>query len=678
MCADLNAFDVLPVGVLVTVGSDHRLIYSNYAYQEMVGHREHGAPIREALGDVCVDGDFTLFDRALETGEAVTVDEIPFEYGEPGRRRFASVGMSKIMWDGEEGLLIVVQEVTQRIASERPPSSVAGQQQRFLQRYRSLVQLQTDAVWVSDPMGRVREPSAGWQRLTGQPWEEYRGDGWLNAVYPDDREPAIEVWARAVEQRDNLNQVYRVRTSGGGYRHVRVRGMPIIEGGEIVEWVGAIADIEQEWQEEQHRLLLDQVAAVTVNLADLDEVLRALAEVIVPNLADGCGIYVLPEFEDQPISMPFMATPMAIIVPAGARPFPRQEVFDSNSDLVTAVRTRRPIARMYPEGNPPPGSVPLTINGDLVAEVNSSTMVPVVVDGVVAAVVHAVVVGDREPLSVADIELLGRMLDHAHPHLSNAMRFQRTQGVALALQKYLLPDPPRVPDLEITARYSASATAAEIGGDWYDSFVLPDGSMVLTIGDMAGHDLTAAVTMSQVRNALRGLAIDRREPPGDILRRLNIATETLYPEDTGTCILARLENPDNRAWRLHYSVAGHPPPLLVTQDGEAHYLEDAVNPLLGVGYDMPRASTVATLPPRSTLLLYTDGLVEVPGEHLDLGLERLRRAASSLARAPLDAFCDELLSRLPMPRKDDIAVIAVRLPPSCPGTDSVTAAVCPG
>jgi serine phosphatase RsbU (regulator of sigma subunit) len=306
--------------------------------------------------------------------------------------------------------------------------------------------------------------------------------------------------------------------------------------------------------------------------------------------------------------------------------------------------------------------VPPAINGESVAEINSFAIVPVVVDGAVAAVVHAVVVGDREPLSAADIKLLGRMLDHAHPHLSNAMRFQRTQRVALALQKYLLPDPPRVPGLEIAARYCASPTAAEIGGDWYDSFVLPDGSMVLTIGDMAGHDLTAAVTMSQVRNALRGLAIDRREPPGDILRRLNVATEILYPEDTGTCILARLEKQDNRAWQLHYSVAGHPPPLLVTHDGEARYLEGALNPVLGVGYDMPRASTIATLPRGSTLLLYTDGLVEVPGEHLDAGLERLRRAAASLARASLDTFCDELLRWLPLARKDDIAVIAVRLP----------------
>ncbi|MEU8178288.1 SpoIIE family protein phosphatase [Microbispora hainanensis] len=656
---DLDGFDALPVGVLVTGGSDHRLLYVNRAYQEMVGVHQRGTPIREVLSDVCVDDRFELFDQVLETGEPATVEALPFEDDGRGSLRFASVSMSKIMREGEEGLLIVVVDVTDRVFAGRLPGPVAGDQRRFLQRYRNLVRLQTQAVWVTDPVGKVSEPSAGWQRLTGQPWEEHRGNGWLNAVCPDDREPALEKWAEAVERQDILHQVYRVRTPGGDYRHVRVQGIPIIEDGEIVEWVGTIADIEQEWQERQHRLLLDQVAAATANLANLDEVLRALAEVIVPLLADGCAIYVLPEFEEQPISLPFVTMPVAGIVPAGATPLAGQEVFDADSDFVAAITTRRPVHRDFPQGHAPAGVV---LNGESVAGVNSCVMVPVIVDGAVAAVVHAVVVGDREPLGAMAVELIGRMLDHAHPHLSNAMRFQRTQRVALALQRYLLPDPPQVPGLEIAARYSASATAAQIGGDWYDSFLLPDGSLVLTIGDMAGHDLSAAVTMSQIRNALRGLAIDRREPPGHTLRRLNVAAEVLYPEAMGTCVLARLEEHDDGGQVLHYSVAGHPPPLLVTRDGGACYLDDAVDPVVGVGYDMSRASSVATLPPGSTLLLYTDGLVEVPGEHLDVGLERLRRAAASLAQAPLDAFCDMLLSRLPVAQKDDVAVIAVRIP----------------
>ncbi|WP_328817305.1 PP2C family protein-serine/threonine phosphatase [Nonomuraea cypriaca] len=283
---------------------------------------------------------------------------------------------------------------------------------------------------------------------------------------------------------------------------------------------------------------------------------RTLADVIVPALADVCGIFLLPEFEGESIQLPFVAERLISIARTGIPPVVGPQAIDEERDFVTVIRTRRPILRVFPKGKPPPGSMPPGAE-DYAAgtELNSVAMVPVIVDGAVAAVVAAGRYGDRERLNPDDVDLLGRMLAHAHVHLSNAMRFQRTQRVALALQKYLLRDPPRVPGLEIAARYRASATSAEIAGDWYDCFVRPDGSTVLTIGDVAGHDLAAAVMMSQLRNMLRGLAMDRQEPPGDILRRMDVATELLDGEGTATCILAHLEGPDSGVWSLHYSVA---------------------------------------------------------------------------------------------------------------------------
>jgi PAS domain S-box-containing protein len=661
----LDSFNSALVGVAVTSGSDHRLIYMNYAYRKIVGGPRLGLPIREALRDLRPEEYFALLDRVLETGEAVSLEGLPFACDErdpSGHERFASVNLSKLsLRNGKEGVLTVTVEVTHWVDSAQAMGAIADSRRRFLQRYQSLVQL----VWVTDPRGGISEPNPGWQQYTGQSWEEFRGDGWVTAVHPDDRGPAMETWLRAVKRQSRLDQVYRLKGPDGTYRHVRLRGVPIIEDGEIVEWVGTMADVEQEWQQERRRKLLDEAAAATADLADLDEVLRALSEVIVPAVADGCGIYLLPEMEDESLKSPFFAKRVASTMRGGLlRRLPlRAERFEPDSDFAAVIRTRKPIRIAFPSGAPPPGVVPSGAEEWFAsARANSTALVPVLVDGVVAAVVSATTVaGGSEPLSAADIDLLERMLDHAHAHLSNAMRFQRTQRVALALQNYLLADPPEVPGLEITARYQACATAVEIGGDWYDSFVSPDGSTVLSIGDVAGHDLAAAVTMSQLRNMLRGLAMDRKEPPGDTLRRLNMATELLYREGTATCILARLEY--GGAWRLTYSVAGHPPPLLVTHEGEARYLEDGANLMLGVGYDMPRTSAVAALPPRSTLLLYTDGLVEVPGEHLDTGLERLRRTAASLAREPLDTFCDKLL-RMPMVCKDDIAMIAVRLPGS--------------
>src|SRR5690606_13356991 len=106
-------------------------------------------------------------------------------------------------------------------------------------------------------------------------------------------------------------------------------------------------------------------------------------------------------------------------------------------------------------------------------------------------------------------------------------------------------------------------------------------------GDVAGHDLTAIVNMGQVRNMLRALAVDRNEPPGDTLRRLDTAIEILNVERTASCVLVRLDRAEQSEWRLSYAMAGHPPPLLITWEGASRFLHEAHNPLLGTFYDQP-------------------------------------------------------------------------------------------
>ncbi|MFI7612090.1 SpoIIE family protein phosphatase [Nonomuraea terrae] len=638
-----------PVGVAVTRGRDHRVIYADVAFQGAVGLP--GLPLQELLRRLRREH-AALLDQVLDGGRPLWLRDVALD---PAGRRRLSLHLSKMsLAAGGDGVLVVAVE------NAAPDDSVA-ERHRFLQHYRGLIQDDAQIVWVMAPLGRVIEPSRCWEDVTGQSWKDYHGDGWLRAVHPGDRQAVRRSWRQAARL-GQWEHVFRVRSVDGLYRHVRARAVPVDERDPPVEWVGTCSDIEQEWQEARRGRLLEQAAAATADIAGLDEVLRMLTNVIVPTVLDGCGIYLVPDLETR--QQPLVAERFVSIVRKDLRPEPQPGTvsFPPHCGFVEAVMTRRPVHRVFPQGEPPPDLAPPGAE-EWFRRVgaNSVALVPVIVDGAVAAVLDAVICGDKEPITEADVELLRRMLDHAHAHLSNAMRFQRTQRVALALQDCLLPDPPDVPGLEITARYRASASAVEIGGDWYDSFMLPDGAAILTIGDVVGHDLAAAVTMSQLRNMLRGLAMDRREPPGDILRRLNIATESLYSDGTATCVLARLKA-DDGAWELEYSVAGHPPPLLVTGDGTARFLRGARNPLLGIGYDQPRTSAVAELPPGGTLLLYTDGLVEVPGENLARGLDRLRRHAAALARAPVGDFCDELLVRMPLSMKDDIAMIAVRLP----------------
>ncbi|MBU6533144.1 SpoIIE family protein phosphatase [Streptomyces mayonensis] len=269
------------------------------------------------------------------------------------------------------------------------------------------------------------------------------------------------------------------------------------------------------------------------------------------------------------------------------------------------------------------------------------------------------------PFSETDLALVDDLVHSLALGVDDARLYEASRSIAERLQRSLLPGLPRLDHLGLAARYAASSTTAQVGGDWYDSFVLPDGNTAVVIGDVTGHDLDAAIAMSQLRSMLRGIALDRREPPAEVLRRLDLANHSLRQEATATCAYGLVKGPAHGPWELTYACAGHPPPLLTTREGETRYLEDGAGLLLGMDPTLPRASARQALPAHSTLLFYTDGLVERRDESLDDALERLRRHTADLAREPLDTFCDELLIGLGADNADDIALLAVRpSPPS--------------
>ncbi|WP_433246748.1 SpoIIE family protein phosphatase [Actinomadura nitritigenes] len=664
-----EAFDAAPVSVAVIRGPERRLAYTNLAFRATFGERPIGEPVRHAFRDLVQHDYFDLLDRVLADGEPVTLAEAPVSLFFPDtgyEQRFFSFSLTRLPGD-EPAVLAVGVDVSGSVDTARR-ADAADEQRRALRRFQSLIRVSAEIVWVTDPAGYPVEPSPGWERVTGQSWERFRGRGWQRALHPEDREETARSWERALAQARPWRYVVRLRTVEGDYRHFQVNAAPVYENGVVVEWVGTCTDIEQEWRREHRRRLLDGAGAATAERTGLREMLGALADVLVPALADGCGVHLLPDYIDRPAGAPLLTERVA----TAARPdLPRQppfgrEWYAADSGFTRAVQRSRPLHHTFPPGRPPAGMLPQgTTEWLAAANANSVVLMPVTVDGTVAAVVTAAVCGEREPLSREDVDLMRQMFDHAHDALSSAIEYHRTQRVALALQHSLLAEPPVVPGLEIAARYRASPATAEVGGDWYDSFVLPDGAAVLAIGDATGHDLAATVAMSQLRNILRSLIVDRQECPGDVLRRLNIAMETLIPEGSATCALARVADGGPDGMRLDYAVAGHPPPVLVCPDGSVDLLEDAANPLLGLGplFDEPYHSAQVRLPPGCTVLLYTDGLVERPGEHLDKGLERLCEQAGRFARRPLPAFCDGLLTRLPTAGIDDLAMIALRVPP---------------
>ncbi|MCZ2822037.1 SpoIIE family protein phosphatase [Modestobacter sp. VKM Ac-2977] len=244
-------------------------------------------------------------------------------------------------------------------------------------------------------------------------------------------------------------------------------------------------------------------------------------------------------------------------------------------------------------------------------------------------------------------------------------RATATRSLAEALQRSLLTAPPQPPGLRIAVRYRPAAQEAQVGGDWYDAFLTPGGATTLVVGDVTGHDRTAAAVMAQLRNLLRGIAHSLDAPPAPVLTALDRAQQGLGVTTLVTAVLARVEpGPGDGARRLRWSNAGHPPPLIVRADGTPELLERPHDLLLGVDPDRLRTEHVVELHPGDTVVLYTDGLVEHRRSTLDDGLARLVAAGQELAGRPVEELCDALLARMAPEHADDVALLALRVEPA--------------
>jgi serine phosphatase RsbU (regulator of sigma subunit)/DNA-binding response OmpR family regulator len=235
---------------------------------------------------------------------------------------------------------------------------------------------------------------------------------------------------------------------------------------------------------------------------------------------------------------------------------------------------------------------------------------------------------------------------------ADALRlYTEEHSIALTLQRSFLPErTPRMPGLEIAARYVPAAETAEIGGDFYDVIELADGSLLVAIGDVAGHSIHAATVMVELRHALRAYAIEHRDP-AELVTLLERMLMRYHRREFATlCVLLLDPSSDE----LRVVNAGHLPPLLVDDTG-ARYL-DVYGRMLGLGGTRP-PSSVHVLPARWSIVLVTDGLVELPGLDLDTAMEELRKAVR-LDVEP-EQLCVELLERF-RGRHDDIALLVLR------------------
>jgi serine phosphatase RsbU (regulator of sigma subunit)/anti-sigma regulatory factor (Ser/Thr protein kinase) len=284
--------------------------------------------------------------------------------------------------------------------------------------------------------------------------------------------------------------------------------------------------------------------------------------------------------------------------------------------------------------------------------------VPLLVEGRVLGVLHVGTLTQRR-FDADDETLLRLAADRAALAIEHAQLYEHRR-LAEALQRSLLPDSlPTVPGLEIAARYLPPAAAASLGGDWYDVFRLAGGTIGVVIGDVVGRGLAAAALMAQLRTAVRAYAFDGH-PPSAVVGRLNRLTNHLSAATMTTLAYVVL---DPAAHTATVVSAGHLPPLVVGPEGQASYLPVESDVALGVTRGARYREQTFELAEGSSLALFTDGAVEVRGEPLDAGLERLRR----IAEAP--GSVEELCSRLAGGAlhddepTDDVAVLVAHLVP---------------
>jgi PAS domain S-box-containing protein len=309
-------------------------------------------------------------------------------------------------------------------------------------------------------------------------------------------------------------------------------------------------------------------------------------------------------------------------------------------------------------GDPKPEDLPDPALARL--DVDSLIGVPLLAENKVTGVLVAASIAPRR-FSPEDLAVLRLAADRVALAIQHARLYEREHRIAVTLQRSMLlaqDDIPQAPGLLVAARYEPAATEADVGGDWYDVIPTPTGGLGLVMGDVAGKGLAAASMVSRLRSALRAYALEGHEP-ARVIEQLNRLVWAEGRDSQMATLIYMVVEPGES--RIDWVNAGHPAPLLVNGNGSPHYLEGATSVPLGV-LPFPSYETItATMEPGSSLVLFTDGLIERPGEVIDEGMAKL---AARVQEAPDDpeALCDHLLRTL-VPSggaTDDVAILMLR------------------
>ncbi len=431
--------------------------------------------------------------------------------------------------------------------------------------------------------------------------------------------------------------------------------------GNVAGIIGISRDITERKRAEEGQRFLAQASAVLDTSLDPSRTLQTIANLAVPGVADLCVIDLMDD--DGALHGVAVA---ALEQSVGERLIELRDRFpiDPHGKHPVAQVLRTGEAELFPELETHYSEIAqsdehLTFARDL--GYRSAVVAPLVARGRTLGAISLIRFRTTERYEEYEVELVRDLGRRAAMALDNARLYAHEHDVSETLQRSLLPESfPEFPGLRFAARYVPGGPGVGVGGDWYDVLALPGGRVGLAMGDVAGRGLRAASVMGQLRTTVRVCASDEASP-GAGLVAIDRLFQRFEPGEMATLIMLTL---DPATGGVVYSAAAHPPPLVVDAQGEVSYLEDGRGLPLGVAPAPRFDESQSTLSAGSTLLLYTDGLIERPGESIDHGLARLKEVASG---APSDAglLVDYILREMlgDTVRPDDVALLAVHLLP---------------
>jgi PAS domain S-box-containing protein len=528
------------------------------------------------------------------------------------------------------------------------------------ERFRAAFEGAPIGMGLSTVNGRWLEVNDALCELLGRPQTQLLRQPLWDLVHPSDRETERDAVRRLLRDRPLFDQSEkRFMRPDGEVVHAMVSVSLTADSNDRPQgYIWQVVDVTEQRRAEQERAAraeaeavvqtigkLQQVTEAALTHLELDELLDVLVERVSEVFsADIVRILLRDREEEHRFS----------VGAASGLDAERGSDVDISSALGEVVERARAVTL----SDLPPG----TLDGALeTAGVTSVMASPLLVKGKVAGVVEVGSTGARR-FTLEDESLLMLMADRAGLAIVHARAYERELSNVEMLQRSLLPQ--RLPDIggiQVSAVYMPGG--ADVGGDWYDAIPLECGRVGVAMGDVVGHGIGAASLMGQLRHAMRAYAVEGHSPAG-VLDRLAKLVRGLDGGQMATLLYLVME-PDHGTVR--FANAGHVPPLVINPDGDAHYLHSAHNPPLGV-FDSPEhIETTMELTPGSTIVLYTDGLVEERGVSIDQGLEALRLAASQDACHP-DELCERLVESMLAIHSadDDIAVLALRALPTAP------------